>query len=165
MYRSTSRMRLVSLFTTWISSSVWAKFTRPFLSTWNWGETERPAGWDRSLLLSTPRDGLAWQETLKHQSGPLQYTPAWGVSVTFRAQGCLWLSRQGSLKGDLPNSMWKVIYPPKQAPRQMVTCTSSVLTMAPVMLESRLMNSSSNCLTLSGISLMMILTRWSSRRM
>lgn len=36
-YRSTSRMRLVSLFTTWISSSVCAKFTRPFLSTWNWG--------------------------------------------------------------------------------------------------------------------------------
>lgn len=56
-------------------------------------------------------------------------------------------------------------YPSKQPQRWMVTCTSSVLTIAPVMLESRLMNSSSNCLTLSGISLIMILTRWSSRRM
>lgn len=34
-HRSTSRMRLVSRFTTWMSSSVCAKFTRPFLSTWN----------------------------------------------------------------------------------------------------------------------------------
>lgn len=47
-YRSTSKMRLVSLFTTWISSSVCAKFTRPFLSTWNWGETAGP----RSRLLN-----------------------------------------------------------------------------------------------------------------
>lgn len=164
-YRSTSRMRLVSLFTTWISSSVWAKFTRPFLSTWNWGETARSPVWERSLLLSMPRDVLAWQETLKHPSGPLQYTPTWSVSVTFRAQGRLWLSRRDSPKGDFPSSMWKVTYPSKQPPKRMVTCTSSVLTMAPVMLESRLMNSSSNCLTLSGISLMMILTLWSSRRM
>lgn len=103
-YRSTSRMRLVSLFTTWISSSVWAKFTRPFLSTWNWGETARSAVWERSLLLGVPRGVLVWQETLKHPSGPLQYTPAWGVSVTFRAQRCLWLSRQDSPEGDLPDS-------------------------------------------------------------
>lgn len=49
-YRSTSRMRLVSLFTTWIRSSVCAKFTRPFLSTWNWGETARSAVQERRLL-------------------------------------------------------------------------------------------------------------------
>lgn len=72
---------------------------------------------------------------------------------------------RSTLKGDLQSSMWKITCPSKQPQRWMVTCTSSVLTMAPVMLESRLMNSSSNCLTLSGISLMIILTRWSSRRM
>lgn len=80
-------------------------------------------------------------------------------------RGVYGLYRWRTLKGDLPSSMWKVTYSLKQSQRWMVTCTSSVLTMAPVMLESRLMNSSSNCLTLSGISLMMILTRWSSRRM
>lgn len=120
-YRSTSRMRLVSLFTTWISSSVCAKFTRPFLSTWNWGETARSAMKERCLfpghLLSMPRGKLMWQETLKPGMG-LVWTPLIHPSL-----GCIrhlqsyGLYRQGTLKGHLPSTMWKVTYPLKQPQR------------------------------------------------
>lgn len=164
-YRSTSRMRLLSLFTTWIRSSVCAKFTRPFLSTWNWGETARSAVWARCLLpkhAHVARDPQAWHGASLEPFN----TPQLGLYPSpSELRGIYSLYRESTLKGDLPSNMWKVTYPCKQPQRWMVTCTSSVLTMAPVMLESRLMNSSSNCLTLSGISLMMILTRWSSRRM
>jgi len=108
------------------------------------------------------RDPQAW-----HGVGldPFNTPQPGGYLSPSELRGAYGLYRQGTLKGDLPRNMWKITCSSKQSQRWMVTCTSSVLTMAPVMLESRLMNSSSNCLTLSGISLIMILTRWSSRRM